>query len=121
MAKSEIRVPNAHLPPFDTIKEVNGKTVDEQMLEAQSIMEKGVFRGEEYDPVNSPSHYNQFGIECLDAIEASMSPKEFQGYLKGNVEKYLWRYRYKNKPIEDLKKGQFYLNLLIEKVEQHGV
>ena len=121
MAKSEIKVPRAHLPPFDTVKVANGATVDEQMLEAQSIMDNGVFKGEEYDPVNSPSHYNQFGIECLGAIEASMSPKEFQGYLKGNVEKYLWRYRYKNKPNEDLKKGQFYLNLLIEKVEQHGV
>jgi hypothetical protein len=111
------RVPSAHFPPFETVD----KSIDEQMLAAQSIMEKGVYPGEEHDPVNHPSHYNQFGIECLDAIEASMSPEEFKGYLKANTLKYLWRYKYKGKPLEDLKKGQFYLNLLIKKVEQNGV
>jgi hypothetical protein len=111
------RVPSAHFPPFETVD----KSIDDQMFEAQSIMEKGVYPGEEHDPVNHPSHYNQFGIECLDAIEASMSPEEFKGYLKANTLKYLWRYKYKGKPLEDLKKGQFYLNLLIKKVEQNGV
>ena len=123
------RVPSAHFPPFETVDKsideqmlaAQDMQVEEQMLEAQSIMEKGVYRGEEHDPVNHPSHYNQFGIECLDAIEASMSPEEFKGYLKANTLKYLWRYKYKGKPLEDLKKGQFYLNLLIEKVEQNGV
>lgn len=68
------------------------------------------------DVVNNPKHYNQHGIECIQAIEASMDPLEFQGYLKGNTLKYLWRFRNKGKPVEDLKKAQWYLNLLIEKV-----
>lgn len=124
------RTPTAHFPPFDTVQK--GDTIDEQMKkvqdfgdEVESVMEKGVYPGEEYkeehDPVNHPSHYNQFGIECLDAIEASMPPVEFRGYLKGNCQKYIWRYVYKGKPVEDLKKAAFYLNKLIEKVEQNGV
>ena len=123
------RTPTAHFPPFDTVQK--GDTIDEQMRkvqdfaeETESIMEKGVYPGEEYkehDPVNHPSHYNQFGIECLTAIEASMTPVEYRGYLKGNCQKYIWRYVYKGKPVEDLKKAAFYLNKLIEKVEQNGV
>ena len=66
------------------------------------------------DSVNHPAHYTSGGIECIDAIESSMSYAGFEGYLKGNVLKYLWRYRNKNAPIEDLKKAQWYQNKLIE-------
>lgn len=65
------------------------------------------------DPVNSPDHYTKGGIEAIDAIEASMPPKEFQGYCKGNVLKYLWRYQEKGKAWDDLHKAQWYLNRLI--------
>ncbi len=65
------------------------------------------------DPVNSPDHYTKGDIEAIDAIEASMSPKDFQGYCKGNVLKYLWRYREKGKAWDDLHKAQWYLNRLI--------
>lgn len=68
------------------------------------------------DSVNHPAHYTSGGIECIDAIESSMSHAEFEGYLKGNVFKYLWRYRNKNAPVEDLKKAQWYHNKLIEYV-----
>lgn len=70
------------------------------------------------DPVNNPSHYNRKGVEAIDAIEASMSREEFQGYLKGNVMKYIWRYLYKAKPLEDLKKAEWYLKRLIASHEQ---
>lgn len=66
------------------------------------------------DVVNSPSHYTTGDIECIDAIKASMSKKEFVGFLKGNAMKYIWRYDKKHKPIEDLKKSVFYINKLIE-------
>lgn len=69
------------------------------------------------DAVNNPQHYNHRGIECISAIEASMAPSQFQGYLKGNIIKYLWRYEYKN-GLEDLKKAQWYLNKLIEKTPE---
>ena len=33
--------------------------------------------------VNSPSHYNSGSVECIEAIEAMLSPEEFIGYLRG--------------------------------------
>jgi hypothetical protein len=30
-----------------------------------------------FDTVNKPKHYNQSGIECIAAIEASMSNEQF--------------------------------------------
>lgn len=63
--------------------------------------------------VNHPPHYTgSNGIECWDAIKASMSPEEFKGFLKGNAIKYLWRYRLKGKPLEDLEKAIFYITKL---------
>tara|TARA_B110000037_G_C16741903_1_gene351553 strand:- start:15 stop:422 length:408 start_codon:yes stop_codon:yes gene_type:complete len=70
------------------------------------------------DVVNSPSHYNSGGIECIQAIEASMELEAFQGYLKGNTLKYLWRMSYKGKALEDCKKAQWYLNKLISTLEK---
>ena len=73
-------------------------------------------RGMVKDNVNSPSHYNQHGVECIEAIRASLGD-EFESYCKGNVIKYLWRYQYKN-GLEDLKKAQVYLNWMIKSVEE---
>lgn len=69
------------------------------------------------DNVNHPKHYTQNGIECIKAIEASMSPEGFQDYCKGNIIKYIWRWRDKNK-IEDLNKAKVYLGWLIESAEK---
>ena len=70
-----------------------------------SMMDKG-------DMVNSPPHYNQAGIECIDAIQAA-TDEGYEYYLQGNIIKYLWRYRYKN-GVEDLNKAQWYLDKLIK-------
>jgi len=67
------------------------------------------------DMVNSPPHYNQTGIECIHAISAATGDG-FKYYLQGNIMKYLWRFDYKDKPLEDLKKAQWYLDKLIEEV-----
>ena len=65
------------------------------------------------DPVNSPDHYTQGGIECIDAIQAALSPEEFRGYLRGNILKYNWRCRHKG-GVEDARKAMWYLTKLIE-------
>lgn len=85
------------------------KLLDEAYLKQQD---------KEHDNVNHPPHYNQAGIECLDAIAAATGDG-FQYYLQGNILKYLWRYRYKN-GLEDLKKAQFYLNKLIATREDNN-
>ena len=66
------------------------------------------------DEVNNPSHYASGDIECIDAIEASMTPEAFKGYLKGNIIKYTWRYEKKINPVQDLEKAQWYQKKLIE-------
>lgn len=63
------------------------------------------------DNVNSPSHYGQGSIECIDYIEDFLTTEEFIGYLRGNIAKYLHRWRYKNGK-EDLDKANWYLTKL---------
>ena len=67
----------------------------------------------EEDNINHPAHYTQGTIECIDAIESSMTPEEFRGYLKGCQMKYIWRYQHKG-GMEDLKKARWYLDRLIK-------
>ena len=73
----------------------------------------------EEDMVNSPPHYGTGVIECIDYIEDFLTKEEYIGYLRGNIAKYLHRWRYKN-GIEDLKKAEWYGSRLIEVVEEHG-
>ena len=65
------------------------------------------------DIVNHPPHHMVGGIETIDVIEA-----KGLGYLAGNVVKYLLRYQFKMKPLEDLKKAQWYLNRLVANMEK---
>jgi hypothetical protein len=71
------------------------------------------------DAIN-PEHYKKGGIECIEAIKASMSDLEFQGYLKGNVLKYMWRFRHK-KGVEDLQKAEWYNKRLIDELKANPV
>lgn len=68
------------------------------------------------DNVNHPSHYKTGGIETLDYIKAKLSPEQWQGYLTGNILKYISRYPHKNGK-EDCEKARFYLDKLIESME----
>ena len=69
------------------------------------------------DMVNSPKHYaGQGSIECIEYIEDFLTTEEYIGYLRGNIAKYLHRFRYKN-GLEDLKKAEWYLKRLSEVVE----
>tara|TARA_Y100001937_G_scaffold46412_1_gene65186 strand:+ start:435 stop:725 length:291 start_codon:yes stop_codon:yes gene_type:complete len=83
-----------------------------EMIEFEKGNNVDEFLSEESDMVNHPPHYNQKGIECIDAIEAA-TDTGFEYYLQGNIMKYLWRYRYKD-GSQDLKKALWYLNKLIE-------
>jgi len=58
-------------------------------------------------------HYTNKAVQPWAAMEAWMSPEQFEGYLRGNVIKYIARYPEKN-GMEDLLKAQHYLTKLIE-------
>ena len=61
-------------------------------------------------------HYSSKTIQPWDAMASWMTPEQFEGYLRGNVIKYVARYPDK-KGVEDLKKAQHYLVKLIEVLE----
>ena len=95
---------NRFYPFEDLKKDINTKQFKE---------DKGIITSTKEDVINKPSHYNQFKIEPIDVIEDWKLD-----YCEGNVVKYLARYKYKNKPLEDLKKAEFYLKKLIAKLEK---
>lgn len=57
-------------------------------------------------------HYTNNGIEPIEIMRKNFSHDEFVGFCKGNVLKYLLRYKDKN-GIEDLEKAKIYLDWLI--------
>ena len=67
------------------------------------------------DEINNPAHYNTGSMETINLIQEGMSYEEFLGYLKGNILKYVCRYRHKNKedPVKDLMKAKWYIEKLI--------
>ena len=87
---------------------------------ASETKEKKVEKKSE-DMVNHPSHYTHGGVECIDAITSALSSYEdsVDSWLVGQVIKYLWRAPLKGKYEEDIKKAQFYLNRLVEKIREN--
>jgi len=106
------RLRTAH-PAVEKESKINPELLDKYIAladeEQRQIDFNKLLRDEEEDVVNNPDHYNTGNIECIEAIEESMTPEAFKGYLKGNSMKYLWRYEYKGKQVEDLQKCQWYL------------
>lgn len=66
-----------------------------------------------------PDHYKVGGIEPYEYMKMKMTKEQYEGFLLGNVIKYVSRYQHKN-GVEDLKKAQWYLNELIKENEQGG-
>ena len=71
---------------------------------------------DEPNMVDKPPHYNEGTIECIEYIEDFLSKEEYIGYLRGNIAKYLHRWRYKG-GVQDLNKSSWYLDRLISKLE----
>lgn len=70
------------------------------------------------DNVYHPKHYTQGGIECIDALKAATVGKTgIEAVCVANVIKYLWRYEEKNN-LEDVKKARWYINRLIQELEE---
>jgi hypothetical protein len=65
------------------------------------------------DVIDSPSHYNNGGIECIDYIRQQLGEEGYIAYCEGNMIKYQHRYKYKG-GIEDLEKSCKYQEWLIE-------
>ena len=72
------------------------------------------YKAELMAAVNSPQHYTQGNMETIDMIKESLTEEEFSGYLKGNILKYVCRYKHKGMPLKDLMKSQWYLDKLVK-------
>ena len=72
------------------------------------------YKAELLAAVNSPQHYTQGSKETIDMIKESLTEEEFSGYLKGNILKYVCRYKHKGMPLKDLMKSQWYLEKLVK-------
>lgn len=66
-----------------------------------------------------PSHYKQGGMQPIDILRAKLTAREFNGFCKANIIKYVLRADYKN-GLEDYKKALVYLNWIIELGEKRS-
>ena len=55
------------------------------------VQKKKRGRPRKSDVVNSPAHYKDGDIECIDAMVAAFGIEAVQNYAKLNAFKYLWR------------------------------
>lgn len=75
--------------------------------------------GAAYDAVNHPEHYqSESGIECIDAIRASLGLDGFVAYCRGNAIKYSWRSGKKSEHAEDLRKAAWYLERAAKELDK---
>ena len=101
------------------IRDGNGNVLDIQMKEPGESFNSCRARNG-FDMVNHPSHYKaKNGMEVIDVIEAFTANLEgYEATHTGNILKYICRWKEKN-GLEDLKKAQWYLNRLIENIEEN--
>jgi len=64
------------------------------------------------ESVDHPDHYQGQGIEVIDIIDS------FElDFYRGNIIKYILREDKKKNELEDLKKAKWYIDKLIQKME----
>lgn len=66
--------------------------------------------------IDHPTHYTSrdIGYECIDLTQ-------YQTFCVGNAIKYLWRYKDKGSPVEDLKKARWYATRASQRQEQANI
>ncbi len=66
------------------------------------------------EKVNHPDHYNSGRYEVVDVIDDAGFG---EGFCLGNALKYILRAKHKENYVEDLKKAKWYLEYLIQRIE----
>ena len=91
---------------YDKLKEVKG---------VDNVWDK-VDEFEYEDGVNNPYHYTRGRVEAIDVIEDAIkeAPNTMNGFLQGQVLKYMLRLWHKVDAKEDAQKARWYLNRLID-------
>ena len=60
----------------------------------------------------------QSAVQPIEYMELTMTSEQYEGYLLGNVIKYVSRYRHKN-GLEDLRKAEVYMGWLVDHVSDN--
>lgn len=60
--------------------------------------------------VDHPQHYNNGGIECIDAMISAYGKESVAHFCLISAFKYIWRCQHKNALVEDIDKAIWYLN-----------
>lgn len=94
-------------PIKDDSSECKGVNLHEDALNSKS---------EETGLIDKQEHYTANGIQPIDLMRQNFTPEAFQGFLEGNIIKYVLRHRRKN-GVEDLRKAMTYLTWLIDEEE----
>lgn len=83
------------------------------------MVSPGEFEDEGMIDACGPDYYKQGAVECIEAIESMVGKEGYVGFLRGNILKYVWRYKGKN-GVEDLHKAGVYLDWLINAEEVYA-
>jgi len=63
-------------------------------------------------------HYRSKDVQPWTAMQSWMSAEEFEGFLRGNVIKYIARYKDKD-GVKDVLKARHYLERLLEHIDRN--
>lgn len=66
------------------------------------------------DPINHPSHYNDYDVECIEMMRRIWGDEQVAIFCKLNAFKYRMRLGHKDAIDQDLAKEQWYINKLNE-------
>lgn len=72
-------------------------------------------------PKNTQENANRYltesGKQLYDVLKDDLlTPEQFEGFVLGNIYKYVKRYKHKN-GVDDLQKARHYINILIRSLE----
>ena len=99
-------------------RDLGRPTDPETMYRPPSALHPYASRAEAAADAVNPEHYKVGGIEAIDYMRAKSSRAEFTGYLRLSALKYLSRAGHKGEALEDYRKAQWFINRLIEELEQ---
>jgi hypothetical protein len=80
----------------------------ERHMELARMEKEKAIQETKIDMVNNPPHYTHGGIETITYIRAKLTPEQYIGYLRGNIEKYNSRIGLKGDSGEDAGKIAWY-------------
>ena len=93
---------------------------EKPMAQVNAFMNQDANEKPVENAIEHPQHYNRGSIERIDALNAMVEgwDNPVAAVLAWQTVKYIWRHPFKGKPVEDLKKAQFYLERLVQQYER---